>query len=102
MCHNAVVTGVSKSTRVAAGHGTGPRLADGGVVLASEFAVVRVTVNTTANGPRLLVEDLESGEGVFLDPLELASFCHAGEEDRVAWLLVGPYRDDRAYRDGRR
>jgi hypothetical protein len=66
-----------------------------GVVLASEFARVRVSVDTRANGPRLLVEDLESGESVFLDPLDLASFCHAGEEDRLAWLRVGPYRDDR-------
>jgi hypothetical protein len=56
---------------------------------------VRVSVDTSANGPRLLVEDLESGDRVFLDPLELASFCHASEEDRQAWLLVGPYRDNR-------
>jgi hypothetical protein len=83
---------------------TGTRLADGAVVLMSEFAAVRVSVDTAANGPRLLVEDLESGEGVFLDPLELASFCHAGEGDRLAWLLVGPYRDhqdDPDDRDGR-
>jgi hypothetical protein len=76
-------------------NGSGPRLAEDAVVLTSEFATVRVSVDTSANGPRLLVEDLESGEGVFLDPLELASFCHAGDEERLAWLLVGPYRDDR-------
>ena len=64
-------------------------------MLASEFARVLVSVDSSANGPRLLVEDLESGESVFLDPLELASFCHASDEDRQAWLLVGPYRDDR-------
>jgi hypothetical protein len=66
-----------------------------GVVLASEFACVRVFVDTSANGPRLVVEDQESGDRVYLDPLELASFCHAGDEDRLAWLRVGPYRDDR-------
>jgi len=68
---------------------------------ASEFAVVRVTVNTTANGPRLLVEDLGSGEDVFLDSPGVGQLLHAGEQDRVAWLLVGLYRDDRAYRDDR-
>ena len=77
------------------GRRIGPRLVDGAVVLASEFAAVRVSVDTAANGPRLLVEDIESGESVLLDPLELASFCHAGEEDRLTWLLVGPYREDR-------
>jgi hypothetical protein len=70
------------------------RLSDG-VVLSSEFASVRVSVDTVANGPRLVVEDVESGERVYLDPLELASFCYASDEDRLAWLLVGPYRDDR-------
>jgi hypothetical protein len=66
-----------------------------GVVLANEFACVRIFVDTSANGPRLVVEDQESGDRVYLDPLELASFCHAGDEDRLAWLRVGPYRDDR-------
>jgi hypothetical protein len=64
-------------------------------VITSEFASVRVSVDTTANGPRLLVEDLESGEHVYLDPLELSSFCHADDEDRLAWLRVGPYQDER-------
>jgi hypothetical protein len=63
-----------------------------GVVLTSEFASVRVSVDHVGNGVRLLVEDIESGERIFLDPLELASFCHAEEDDRVAWLRVGPYR----------
>jgi hypothetical protein len=48
-----------------------------------------------ANGPRLLVRDLESGDQIYLDPLELASFCHATEDDRAGWLRVGPYRNDR-------
>ncbi|MHB8467255.1 MAG: hypothetical protein ACYDH6_05690 [Acidimicrobiales bacterium] len=70
-----------------------------GVVLSSEFATVRVSVDRRANGPRLLVEDLEDGARVHLDPLELASFCHAGEDQRVAWLQVGPYRDAGPSRD---
>lgn len=76
------------------GNGRGPELSRG-VVITSEFASVRVSVDTTANGPRLLVEDLESGEHVYLDPLELSSFCHADDEDRLAWLRVGPYQDER-------
>jgi hypothetical protein len=60
----------------------------------NEFASVRVSVDSRANGVRLLVEDVESGRRVFLDPLELASFCIASEADRVAWLRVGPYRDE--------
>jgi hypothetical protein len=76
-------------------NGGGPGLEDGGVVLTSEFASVRISVDHNANGVRLLVEDIESGARVFLEPLELASFCHATAADRVGWLRVGPYRDDR-------
>ena len=68
---------------------------EGGVVLRSEFAAVRVSVDRRANGPRLLVEDLEDGARVHLDPLELASLSHARDDDRVSWLLVGPYRGER-------
>ncbi len=54
-----------------------------------------VSVDRRANGPRLLVEDLEDGARVHLDPLELASLSHARDDDRVSWLLVGPYRGER-------
>ena len=77
-------------------NGAGPGVDAGGVVLTSEFASVRVAVDRNANGVRLLVTDIESGASVFLEPLELASFCHATAADRVAWLRVGPYRDDRS------
>ncbi|MFF4767320.1 hypothetical protein ACFY1V_12480 [Streptomyces sp. NPDC001255] len=63
--------------------------------LANEFAVVSLTLDTTGNGPRLLVEDLESGTQVFLSPLELASFTLATDQDRADWLRVGAYRDER-------
>jgi hypothetical protein len=42
-----------------------------------------------------LVEDLESGDEVFLDPLELSSFTVATPEDREDWLRVGNYRVER-------
>lgn len=63
-----------------------------GTILASEFAAVRVTVDRKALGPRLLLEDLDSGHQIYLEPLELASFCLATEADRIRWLRVGAYR----------
>jgi hypothetical protein len=70
--------------------------ADGGFFqLTSEFASVQVSLDSDANGPRLLVRDIESGAQIYLDPLELASFCQATEDDRAGWLRVGPYRNER-------
>jgi hypothetical protein len=66
----------------------------GSFQLTSEFASVQVSLDRNANGPRLLVRDLESGDQIYLDPLELASFCHATEDDRASWLRVGPYRNN--------
>ncbi|WGL54074.1 hypothetical protein P5P86_09650 [Nocardioides sp. BP30] len=65
------------------------------VTLANEFAVVRVSLDTTGNGPRLLVQDVETGDEIFLEPLELACLCLATPEDRVQWMKVGAYRDER-------
>lgn len=62
-----------------------------GFEIVSEFAAVRVTLDLNGRGPRLKVEDLESGAVTFLDPLELASFCLATEQQRKDWLEVGPY-----------
>ncbi|NYI78317.1 hypothetical protein [Nocardioides panzhihuensis] len=66
--------------------------------LANEFAVVRVSLDTTGNGPRLLVEDVETGEQIFLSPLELACLTQATPDDRVEWMRVGAYRDERTPR----
>lgn len=41
------------------------------LVVANEFARVSVALDRTANGPRLLVRDLETGREIRLDPLEL-------------------------------
>jgi len=64
-------------------------------VLMNEFAVVRLSLDIAGNGPRLLVEDAETGDSIFLEPLELASLCLATPEDRVQWLKVGAYSDER-------
>jgi hypothetical protein len=69
--------------------------------LVNEFAAVRLSLDVSGNGPRLLVEDLESGEHVFLCPLELASFILATPEDREDWLRVGNYRGERGQRERR-
>jgi hypothetical protein len=63
--------------------------------LVNEFAAVRVSLDSSGNGPRLLVENLDGGEQVFLCPLELASFTLAAPEDREEWLRVGNYRGER-------
>ncbi|SMG57402.1 hypothetical protein SAMN02745947_05039 [Rhodococcus rhodochrous J3] len=67
--------------------------------LVNEFAAVGVSLDTSGNGPRLLVEDLESGDHIFLSPLELASLCLASDEDREDWIRVGNYRESRESRD---
>src|ERR1700735_1366357 len=63
--------------------------------LVNEFAAVRLSLDVAGNGPRLLVEDLEGGEQVFLCPVELASFTLATPEDREEWVRVGNYRGER-------
>ena len=63
--------------------------------LVNEFAAVRLSLDVSGNGPRLLIEDLESGEQVFLCPLELASFTLVTPEDREEWVRVGNYRGER-------
>lgn len=70
--------------------------------LINEFAAVRLSLDLAGNGPRLMVEDLESGEQIFLCPLELASFTLATAEDRESWLRVGNYRPDRDAPRGQR
>ncbi len=63
--------------------------------LGNEFAVVHISLDESGNGPRLLVEDAETGDHIFLTPLELASLCLATPQDRTDWLRVGAYRDER-------
>jgi hypothetical protein len=63
------------------------------IELMSEFGWVRVSLDRCGRGPRLLIEDLEAGESVLLDPLELASMCHSTDEQRREWLRTGPYAD---------
>jgi len=61
-----------------------------GFELKSEFARVRVALDLSAKGPRLLVEDVKTGSRLFLDPLELESIATATHEDLT--YLVHPSR----------
>jgi len=63
--------------------------------LVNEFAAVRVSLDRAGHDVRLHVQDIESGAEILLSPIELASFCQASPEDRVGWLRVGQYRDER-------
>ena len=66
-------------------------------VIENEFASVTISLDTTGHSPRLHVQDNETGDGVLLSAIELASLCLATGEDRAGWLRVGLYRtDDRA------
>lgn len=61
----------------------------------NEFASVRLWLDSAGNGDRLMVEDLDTGDSVFLCPLELSSMTRSTEEDRERWLHVGTYRNER-------
>ena len=62
-------------------------------VIANEFAAVQVRVARCGRGFRLVVQDLESGASVSLDPLDLRSFALASEDEQIGWLRSGAYRE---------
>ena len=63
-------------------------------VIANEFAAVSVRVSRCGRGVRLVVQDLETGASVSLDPLDLRSFCLASEDEQAGWLRSGAYREE--------
>ena len=50
---------------------------DSSTIFQNEFAMVEVRRDDTANGVRLLIRDMASGDGVFLDPLELEGLARS-------------------------
>jgi hypothetical protein len=56
--------------------------------LRSEFAHVRLELDTSGNGPRLRIEDLKTGKVGYLDPLELE--CLAWAKHRELEPLLDP------------
>lgn len=71
----------------------GARTLDLATSLANEFAAVTVSIDHSGRGPRLFISDDESGEGVYLDPLQLAALCRSTPLERQAWLRTGDYTD---------
>ncbi len=61
--------------------------------LTSEFAAVRVTVDRTGRAARLSIVDLETGDQIYLDALQLSAMCRADGDQRAAWLRTGEYSD---------
>jgi hypothetical protein len=54
------------------------------IFLRNEFATLEVCRDDCANGPRLLVRDLETGREIFLDLLEVESLTRMSHDDFVA------------------
>jgi hypothetical protein len=51
-----------------------------GELFRSEFALVRVSKDVSANGERLLIEDMSTGSRIYLDPLELEALTRASHD----------------------
>lgn len=68
---------------------------DGSWIIANEFAEVAVSVDHSANGPRLRLEDLRSGRVRFASPLDLECFVF-GPTSHLEALLdpAGRWNDD--------
>jgi hypothetical protein len=66
--------------------------------LSSEFATVEIDRDDSGNGPRLMIRDLQSGQEVYLDPLELAALAWSRHEELLP--LFDPARLDREARTG--
>ncbi|NKY32460.1 hypothetical protein HGA13_05135 [Nocardia speluncae] len=64
------------------------------ITLRNEFANIRLTLEHTRCGARLLVEDRETGAATYLDPIELAGLCLWPEERRAELLQIGIYAYD--------
>lgn len=63
------------------------------VTLRSEFGHVRLSEDRQANGPRLRVEALRTGQVIYLDPLELESLAGWRHEDLQVIVLTAPYTE---------
>jgi hypothetical protein len=59
-------------------------------VLSNEFAHVRLTIDTNGNDPRLLIEDLASGNSVALDAFMLMGLTTATEEELTRHMDPNP------------
>jgi hypothetical protein len=65
--------------------------------LGNEYATVEVSLDESANGPRLRIVSVRDELEMFLDPVALALLCHA--DDTVFALLADEARDHGALAD---
>lgn len=54
---------------------------DGALKISSEFASVVLSLDRRGNGDRIAIRDMESGNTIELDALELASLCKLSHSD---------------------
>jgi hypothetical protein len=57
--------------------------------LISEFAAVEIARDDDGNGPRLMIRDLQTGQEIYLDPLELAALASARHDELLPLLDPG-------------
>jgi hypothetical protein len=62
------------------------------MVLESEFASVEVSLDHTANGPRLRIHDLRGGGTTHLDPLVLETLVYLRADELAGFLDPGATR----------
>lgn len=63
------------------------------MLLRSEFGRVRVALEETRNGARLMVEDERTSQRIYLDPLELECLAASRHRDLVPLLNPGRFTD---------
>jgi len=61
--------------------------------LISEFAAVEIARDDRGNGPCLMIRGLQTGQEIYLDPMELAALAWTRHEDLL--LLLDPGRFER-------
>jgi len=59
--------------------------------LISEFAAVEIARDDRGNGPRLMIRDLQTGQEIYLDPMELAALAWTRHEDLLPLLDPGRF-----------
>lgn len=74
-------------TGIGSGNGNTERF-----VVESEFALIEVSLDRTANGPRVAIRDLKSGSDGYLDPLELESLVYVRHEALTKFMDPGSTR----------
>ena len=62
--------------------------------LRSEYANVRVELDETGNGPRLLIRDERRGKEIYLDPLELQTLAWCEHDDLAPFLDPNRWVDE--------